>query len=114
MKRVIILLLTVLLVVACFSGCGEKLARDKKYDIDKIGETEIWHNLGDLKDLRAGEYPVLVARYFDNAEVYQLYPTSLVVSEIYGDPKNIVTGDEVYLMLQLAGITEEPMFIKIN
>ncbi len=115
MKKIFVLFLVVLLVVACFSGCkSENQSKDKEYTIDKIGETEYWHNLGKIENLRAGEYPILLPNYYEG-KVKSLYPSTLIVSEIYGEPETLeIVSDSVYLTLQISGVSEEPKFIKIK
>ena len=61
MKRVFALLLCVMLVVACFSGCIHKESEYKYlvgFDDEGNPEYEIFrHRLGDLSKLKPGKYP---------------------------------------------------------
>lgn len=55
MKRIFILVLTLLLVVSCFSSCSKE--QEFSYTNPKTQQTEVFiHNLGDFIDLDAGAY----------------------------------------------------------
>ena len=105
MKRVFALLLCVMLVVACFSGCGEPLSKDKEYDVETIGNTEFWHTYGDLSNLRAGTYPILIPNYdLDEERVISVAPGEIQVIEVYGNHKNPYEDDgSVFVMVQVLG-----------
>ena len=74
-----------MLVVACFSGCGEPLSKDKKYDVEIFDTVEVWHTYGDLKNLRAGTYEVLIPEC-KNDEIISISPGFLLVKERYHSP----------------------------
>ncbi len=109
MKKVFALLLICLLVVACFTGCEEPLSKDKDYDVEIIGNTEFWHTYGDLSNLRAGIYPILIPNYHfeDKERVVSVAPGEIQVIEVYGNPENPYEDDgSVFIMVQIVGSSD--------
>lgn len=97
MKRAIILLLTVLFVIVCFSGCGTEhpIFGDKtqiyyvSYAEDEEGKifgTVYMHNLGDLNTLPVGRYDVIKVEIINNQVTY-VQPHEISIRTRVGDHK---------------------------
>jgi hypothetical protein len=95
MKRVIILLLTILLIVVGFSGCGtdHPIFGDKtqiyyvSYAEDEEGNifgTVYMHNLGNLSKLPVGRYDVIKVEIYYGA-VRDIDPYEIRVAAVSGD-----------------------------
>lgn len=63
MKKVFALILCLILVVACFSACGNK---EERYMIDEY--FGFYHTLGNIEDLDIGIYSVKFFRIVDGKE----------------------------------------------
>ena len=63
MKKIFVLILTVLLVVACFSGCGKE-----RY---MYSQSEgFYHNYGDISELDVGIYSVKQFKIVNGEETF--------------------------------------------
>ena len=87
MKRVFALLLCVMLVVACFSGCGvgDEEEQILETQFDNHGYSEWRHTLGDLHKLSAGMYDVKLVSYTPEGALYAIEPGYLIVTEYVKD-----------------------------
>lgn len=116
MKKVFALLLSVILVVACFSACGEPLSNDKDYDTEMFGDVEIWHTYGEISKLKVGVYEVLIPEY-NGKDISRVSPGYLEVTECYHNPVSPSINDgTIYTEIRVyysTGILASPL-IKTN
>ena len=87
MKRVFALFLICLLVVACFSGCGEK-----EYEFNYDEFTSVQHSLGDLKNADVGIYPVKYVTRNESGKIKAIIPGTVSIKIVKDE---IVNGKEL-------------------